>query len=85
MKVCQGIGVSAGIAIGEVMVFDNGHRRVQHSFIKESDTLRAVHRLENAMSEAAAQIENDRDSVTYELGEEFGHIFGAHLQLLSDK
>ena len=85
MKVCQGIGVSAGIAIGEVMVFDNGHRRVQHSFIKESDTRRAVHRLENAMSEAAAQIENDRDSVTKELGEEYGHIFGAHLQILSDK
>lgn len=85
MKVCQGIGVSAGIAIGEVMVFDNGRRRVQRSFIRESDTLQAVHRLENAMREAAAQIESDRDSVTKELGEEYGNIFGAHLQILSDK
>lgn len=85
MKICQGIGVSTGIAIGEVMAFDNGKCRIKHRFIEERDTTREIFRLEEAIREAASQIESDRDSVSKELGAEYGHIFGAHLQIISDK
>lgn len=85
MKVCQGIGVSAGIAIGEVLVLDNGRCRVKRRFIEERDTTREVFRLEEAIDETASQIEADRDSVTKELGAEYGHIFGAHFQIITDK
>ena len=85
MKICQGIGVSSGIAIGEVITLDNGKCRIQHRSIEERDVTQAIFRLEEAIRYAAAQIESDRDSVSKELGTEYGHIFGAHLQIISDK
>ena len=85
MKICQGIGVSTGIAIGEVMALDNGRCRIKHRFIEERDTTREIFRLEEAIRDAVSQIESDRDSVSKELGAEYGHIFGAHLQIISDK
>ncbi|MGI5831213.1 MAG: phosphoenolpyruvate--protein phosphotransferase [Thermoguttaceae bacterium] len=85
MKIYQGFGVSSGIAIGQVMALDNGRARVQRRFVRKNDIVREVRRLEEAIQETAAQIESDRDSVSKELGVEYGHIFGAHLQIISDK
>lgn len=85
MQTLQGIAVSAGIAIGEVMVIDSGRCRITRRLIEADSAAREIFRLSAAMTSTAEQIARNRDSVAKELGEEYGHIFGAHLQILSDK
>ena len=84
MKTYQGIAVSSGVAIGEAMIIDNGRCRVNRRAIDEKDVSAEIFRLSEAIDATAAQIARNRDSVAKELGEEYGHIFGAHLQILSD-
>lgn len=85
MKTFQGIAVSNGSAIGEVMVIDNGRCRINRRFIEERDIAAELFRLGEAVRATSEQIAHNRDSVAQEIGEEYGHIFGAHLQILSDK
>ena len=85
MRTFQGIAVSNGSAIGEVMVIDNGRCRINRRFIDERDVAAELFRLSEAMDVTSGQIARNRDSVAKEIGEEYGHIFGAHLQILSDK
>lgn len=86
MKTLQGIAVSSGITIGEAMVIDNGRRRVTRRYLEASALVPfELSRLDKATETTASQIAKNRDSVAKELGAEYGHIFGAHLQILSDK
>jgi len=85
MRTYQGISVSTGAVIGEAMVIDNGRCRINRRFIEERETVQELFRLSEAVSATIDQISRNRDSVAQEIGEEYAHIFGAHLQILSDK
>ena len=84
MQRLQGIAVSPGVAIGEAVVMDIEGFRIPRRFVSRDAVDDELERLEKAVAASAAEIEINRDTVAAELGVQYGAIFGAHLQLLTD-
>ncbi|MBN2579963.1 MAG: phosphoenolpyruvate--protein phosphotransferase [Pirellulales bacterium] len=82
MQKLQGIAVSPGVAIGEALVIDNEGFRIPRRFVDRDAVVDELQRLEKAIAAAGAEIARNRDAVTQELGEQYGKIFEAHLQML---
>jgi len=82
MKKLQGIAVSPGVAIGEALVMDTEGFRIPRRFVARDTVEYELERLHQAVSAASEEIAYNRDAVTSELGEEYGRIFEAHLQIL---
>ena len=82
MRTIQGVGVSAGIAIGTVRVLaavdHAGERRVIDDPQAEMDRFRA------ARDMVVAQLKQLRDNVTAEFGENKAELFNAHWLMLQD-
>ncbi len=85
MQKLQGIAVSPGVAIGEALVMDNEGFRIPQRFVARDAVENEIERLDKAIAAAAAEIARNRDVVTKELGEKYGAIFEAHLQMLQDQ
>jgi phosphoenolpyruvate-protein phosphotransferase (PTS system enzyme I) len=85
MERLQGIAVSPGVAIGEVMVMDNEGFRIPRRFLPRDAVEEEVDRLDRAIRAATAEIERNRDRVKDQLGEEYAAIFAAHIQMLNDR
>ncbi|MDO5581924.1 MAG: phosphoenolpyruvate--protein phosphotransferase [Planctomycetia bacterium] len=85
MKTYQGIAVSSGITIGAAMVLDNGRCRINRRRIEDWDVAAEVISLDEAFNSVRKQLTENRDSVSRELGNEYGQIFEAHLMILADK
>jgi phosphotransferase system enzyme I (PtsI) len=84
MQKLQGIAVSPGVAIGEALVMDNEGFRIPRRFVARDAVVDELERLEKAIEAAAWEIARNRDAVTKELGDQYGAIFEAHLQMLQD-
>ena len=84
MQKLQGIAVSPGVAIGEALVMDNEGFRIPRRFVARDAVVDELERLEKAISAASGEIARNRDAVTRELGDQYGAIFEAHLQMLQD-
>jgi phosphotransferase system enzyme I (PtsI) len=84
MHKLRGIAVSPGVAIGEAMVVGNEGFRIPRRFVARDAVDDELERLSKAMEAASAEIAHNRDAVSRELGEEYGAIFEAHLQMLQD-
>jgi phosphoenolpyruvate-protein phosphotransferase (PTS system enzyme I) len=84
MQKLQGIAVSPGVAIGEALVMDNEGFRIPRRFVARDAVVDELERLDKAISAAAAEIAHHRESVSAELGDKYGAIFEAHLQMLQD-
>ena len=84
MQRLQGIAVSPGVAIGEALVMDNEGFRIPRRFVARDAVDDEVDRLGKAFHTAGDEIARNRDAVAHELGEQYGAIFEAHLQLLLD-
>jgi phosphotransferase system enzyme I (PtsI) len=84
MQTLEGIAVSPGIAIGEVLVLDNEGFRIPRHFVLRDAVEDELQRLDKAFQAVAAEIENNRDSISIQLGDQYGAIFAAHLHLLQD-
>ncbi len=84
MQKLQGIAVSPGVAIGEALVMDNEGFRIPRRFVTRDTVEDELQRLDKAIAAAGREIGRNRDAVTKELGDEYGAIFGAHLQMLED-
>lgn len=84
MQRLQGIAVSPGIAIGEALVYDSEGFRIPHRFVARDAVEHELDRLDRAIEAAGAEIERNRDVIARELGEQYGAIFSAHLQMLRD-
>lgn len=85
MRILQGIAVSPGVAIGEAVVIDDKGYRIPRRFIARGAVENEMQRLESAFAAVGAQIEQSRDEIASELGQQYGAIFSAHLQMLQDK
>ena len=85
MRVLQGIAVSPGVAIAKAMVVDDQQPRVTRRFISRANVEAELQRLSKAMELVAEQIQDSQDEVATELGEEYGAIFSAHLQMVRDE
>jgi phosphotransferase system enzyme I (PtsI) len=84
MRILEGIAVSPGIAIGEVLVLDNEGFRIPRHFVLRDAVEDELQRLNKAFLAVAAEIEQNRDSISTQLGDQYGAIFAAHLHLLQD-
>ncbi len=84
MQKLQGIAVSPGVAIGEALVMDNEGFRIPRRFVARDAVVNEIERLDKAIAAAAAEIGHHREMVAAELGEKYGAIFEAHLQMLQD-
>jgi phosphoenolpyruvate-protein phosphotransferase (PTS system enzyme I) len=84
MQKLQGIAVSPGVAIGEALVMDNEGFRIPRRFVARDAVVDEIERLDKAIAAAASEIAHHRETVSAELGEKYGAIFEAHLQMLQD-
>ncbi len=84
MQKLQGIAVSPGVAIGEALVMDNEGFRIPRRFVTRDTVEDELQRLDKAIAAAGREIDRNREAVAKELGDEYGAIFGAHLQMLED-
>jgi phosphoenolpyruvate-protein phosphotransferase (PTS system enzyme I) len=84
MQKLQGIAVSPGVAIGESLVMDTEGFRIPRRFVSRDAVEDELERLDKSIAAAAAEITHNRDSVSQELGEKYGAIFEAHIQMLQD-
>jgi phosphotransferase system enzyme I (PtsI) len=84
MQHLQGIAVSPGVAIGEALVMDTEGFRIPRRFVARDAVVDELERLDKAVIAAGVEIQHSRDGVSRELGEQYGAIFDAHLQMLRD-
>lgn len=84
MQILKGIAVSPGIAIGEALVIDHEGFRIPNRFVSKDAVDVELARLHNSVESVAAEIARNRDTVSEKLGEHYGAIFSAHLQMLKD-
>src|SRR5262245_24282948 len=85
MERLQGIAVSPGVAIGEVLVMDTEGFRIPRRFLNRDAVDMELERLDQAIKSATQEIERNRDRVSEQLGHEYGAIFSAHIQMLNDR
>jgi phosphoenolpyruvate-protein phosphotransferase (PTS system enzyme I) len=83
MQKLQGIAVSPGVVIGEAFVLSNEGIRIPRYTVARDAVDHELHRLNMAIQELAEELEQNRDSIAGELGEGYGEIFEAHLQILN--
>jgi phosphotransferase system enzyme I (PtsI) len=84
MQKLQGIAVSPGVAIGEALVMDTEGFRIPRRFVSRDAVEDELERLDKAIRAASTEIASHRETVANELGEKYGGIFEAHLQMLQD-
>src|SRR5580698_10221699 len=84
MQKLQGIAVSPGVAMGEALVVDQEGFRIPRRFVARDAVEHELERLDAAIAAAGGEIEHNRQQVCEQLGEEYGAIFSAHLQMLRD-
>jgi phosphoenolpyruvate-protein phosphotransferase (PTS system enzyme I) len=84
MIIRSGIAVSPGVAIGEALIIDQQHIRVPRRFVSRDAVDDELLRLTQASDAVAAEMERNRELIQARLGDHYGAIFSAHLQLLRD-
>lgn len=85
MERLQGIAVSPGVAIGEVLVMDTEGFRIPRRFLPRDAVEDELERLNRAIVAATSEIEHHREKVEKQLGKEYAAIFSAHIQMLNDR
>ena len=83
--VLQGIGVSPGVAVGEVVLFAREGAAVPERPIDEQGIGLEIARLDEALLKTRRQIGEIQRKVTAVLGEEHASIFDAHLLVVDDR
>ena len=84
MLTLQGIAVSPGVAIGEALVIDREGFRIPRRFVAQNAVQDEVARWQQAYSAVAAELEQHQQQVSEQLGDRYGAIFAAQLQMLAD-
>jgi len=84
MQKLRGIAVSPGVALGEALVIDNEGFRIPRRFVARDAVESELDRLSKAIGGASEEIARNRDAINQQLGEKYGAIFEAHLQMLND-
>jgi len=85
MERLQGIAVSPGVAIGEVLVMDTEGFRIPRRFLPRDAVEDELERLNTAIAAATAEIERHRERVAEQLGKDYAAIFSAHISMLNDR
>ena len=81
----QGIGVSPGIAVGDVFLFKTEDDRPVERDITAEEIPREIARFEEALIETRRQIHEIQKQVGSAIGQENASIFDAHLLVVDDR
>lgn len=81
----QGIGVSPGVAVGEVVLFSQEGTEVSVRGIEEEEVPLEIARFEEALIKTRHQIAEIQRRVRKVLGDEHASIFDAHLLVVDDR
>lgn len=84
MRILQGIAVSPGVAIGEALVIDQEGFRIPRRLVAQNAVEQELGRWQQASRTVADELRETRDQIAEQLGEHYGAIFSAQLQMLSD-
>ena len=84
MEIKRGIAVSPGVAIGPALVLDPEGAHVPRRRIDPSRHDAEVHRLQQALTAAAAETRANQETISARLGGQYGAIFGAHALMIED-
>lgn len=84
-EVFRGIGVSAGVCRGKVLVLHRARRVIARREIAVESVATEVTRFENALAQTRRQISEVQRQVTEKMGVKEGDIFEAHLLMLEDR
>jgi phosphoenolpyruvate-protein phosphotransferase (PTS system enzyme I) len=84
MQVLQGMGVSAGVAIGRAVVIETRGPAIYRIHLPEEDLDAEVERLHQGARLAREELKRTRARAGEDLGNELAAIFDAHILLLSD-
>jgi phosphotransferase system enzyme I (PtsI) len=82
---CQGLGVSEGVVIGQVLRMVDGTAQVSRWSVNDNDLEKEQQRFRKAATTASQQLRTIRDQAEGRLGKEHGYIFDAHVLLLEDE
>ena len=82
---CQGLGVSEGVVIGQVLRMVDGTAQVSRWTVKDPDLENERQRFRAAAAMASRQLRTIRDQAEARLGKEHAYIFDAHVLLLEDE
>jgi phosphotransferase system enzyme I (PtsI) len=80
----KGIGVSAGIAIGKVLLLTSSSFSVVKSKISKKDVPREIDRFKKALDAVIKEITKTQNMVKEKIDKEHSHILDAHLMILQD-
>lgn len=84
MLVRRGIAVSPGVAIAKALVLGTETFRIPHQFVRAETVEAEVTRFRHAHAAVCDEIASNERLAAEHLGKQYGAIFGAHLQLLTD-
>jgi phosphoenolpyruvate-protein phosphotransferase (PTS system enzyme I) len=84
MQILQGMGVSAGIAIGRAVVIETRGPDVFRLHLPQEEVEKEVARLHEGARHARAELQRTRAKAGEDLGSDLAAIFDAHVLLLSD-
>lgn len=84
MQIRQGIAVSPGVVFGPALVLGAEDFRIPHRFVRVDAVEFELARFQSALAAVCTEISTNESLATQQLGEQYGAIFGAHLQLVQD-
>ena len=84
MHVKHGIAVSPGVVTGEVLVLGTEDFRIPQRFVSIDAVESELGRFRNTLETVWSEIEENERLASDRLGDQFGAIFGAHLQMARD-
>lgn len=84
MQVKRGIAVSPGVVTGEVVVLGTEEFRIPQRFVSIDAVETELGRFRSTLDTVWEEIEENERLAREQLGDQFGAIFGAHLQMARD-
>jgi phosphotransferase system enzyme I (PtsI) len=84
-KVFRGIGVSAGVCRGKILVLHRARHIISKREIPETEIASEAKRFEQSLAQTRRQISEIQNRVIESMGAKEGDIFEAHLLMLEDR
>jgi phosphotransferase system enzyme I (PtsI) len=84
MEIKRGIAVSPGVAIGPALLLDTEWFRLPQRYIDPQHAGAEIQRLKVALEAAGKEARERQETVSHELGPQYGAIFGAQFLMLTD-
>lgn len=84
MKVYTGIAVSPGVVTGPALVLGSENFRIPRKFVSRDAVDAELQRFHTALDHVCHDIADNEQLVSAQLGEQYGAIFSAHLQMARD-